>query len=72
MLKRPPPMTSAPKPHNAQKYCEFHEQNGYTTVEYLELRKALHELVDKDQIDQFLRGDRISLERSASPRDSGP
>ncbi|KAJ8422177.1 LOW QUALITY PROTEIN: hypothetical protein Cgig2_000648 [Carnegiea gigantea] len=28
MLKRPPPMTLVPKPHNTQKYCEFHEQNG--------------------------------------------
>ncbi|KAJ8440066.1 hypothetical protein Cgig2_025545 [Carnegiea gigantea] len=33
MLKRPPPMTSAPKTQNARKYCEFHEQNGRTTAE---------------------------------------
>lgn len=25
MLKRLPPMTSMPKPHNAWKYCEFYE-----------------------------------------------
>ncbi|KAJ8419480.1 hypothetical protein Cgig2_006638 [Carnegiea gigantea] len=46
----PPPMTSAPKPQNARKYCEFHEQNGYTTAECRELRKALYELADKGQI----------------------
>ncbi|KAJ8433400.1 LOW QUALITY PROTEIN: hypothetical protein Cgig2_029587 [Carnegiea gigantea] len=45
MLKKPPSMTSAPKLHNAQKYCGFHEQNGHTTAECWELRKALHELV---------------------------
>jgi len=32
MLKRPPPMSSVPKPHNARKYCEFHKQNGHTTA----------------------------------------
>jgi len=47
MLQRPPPMTAAPKPQNARKYCEFHEQSGHTTTECRELKKALHELVDK-------------------------
>ncbi|KAJ8440048.1 hypothetical protein Cgig2_025527 [Carnegiea gigantea] len=27
------PMATTPKPHNIRKYCEFHEQNGHTTVE---------------------------------------
>ncbi|KAJ8422378.1 hypothetical protein Cgig2_006448 [Carnegiea gigantea] len=40
MLTRPPSMTSAPKPQNAQKYCEFHEQNRHTTTECWELRKG--------------------------------
>ncbi|KAJ8434598.1 LOW QUALITY PROTEIN: hypothetical protein Cgig2_025024 [Carnegiea gigantea] len=51
MLKRPPPMTSSPQPQYARKYYEFHEQNGHTTTECRELRKALHELADKGQID---------------------
>lgn len=34
MLKRPQSMTSTPKPHNSQKYFEFHEQNGHMTVEW--------------------------------------
>ncbi|KAJ8436125.1 hypothetical protein Cgig2_001152 [Carnegiea gigantea] len=55
MLKRPPPMTSAPKPQNAQKYCTFHEQNGHKTAECRELRKALYELAKKGQIDRFLK-----------------
>ncbi|KAJ8438678.1 hypothetical protein Cgig2_011861 [Carnegiea gigantea] len=54
-------MTSVPKPQNAQKYCEFHEQNGHMITECRELRKALHELADKGQIDRFLkRGPRSS------------
>jgi len=48
-------MTSAVKPHHMRKYCEFHEQNGYTTAECRELGKALHELADKGQIDWFLK-----------------
>ncbi|KAJ8441391.1 hypothetical protein Cgig2_009099 [Carnegiea gigantea] len=55
MLKRPPPMTLAPKPHNTRKYYEFHEKNGHTTAECWELRKALHELADKGQIDWFFK-----------------
>ncbi|KAJ8424387.1 LOW QUALITY PROTEIN: hypothetical protein Cgig2_000588 [Carnegiea gigantea] len=55
MLKRPPSMTLAPKPYNAQKYCEFHKQIRHTTAECWEFRKALHELADKGQIDRFLK-----------------
>ncbi|KAJ8444857.1 LOW QUALITY PROTEIN: hypothetical protein Cgig2_029788 [Carnegiea gigantea] len=47
MLKRLQPMTAAPKPHNAWKYCKFHKQNGHTAAEV--------ELPDKGQIDIFLK-----------------
>ena len=53
MLKRPSPMTSAPKPHNARTYYEFHEQNGHMTKKYWELRKALRKLANKGQINRF-------------------
>ncbi|KAJ8432948.1 hypothetical protein Cgig2_020578 [Carnegiea gigantea] len=33
----------------------FHEQNGHTIVECRELRKALHQLADKGQINRFLK-----------------
>jgi len=36
---------------NAEKYCEFHEQNGLMTADCRALRKALHELADKGHID---------------------
>jgi len=55
MLKRPQPIASAPKLRDVGKYCDFHEQNGHTTVECRELKKALHELMDKSQIDCFLK-----------------
>ncbi|KAJ8450745.1 hypothetical protein Cgig2_021217 [Carnegiea gigantea] len=41
MLRKPQPITATPKPHNAQKYYEFYEQNGHTTVECRELKKAI-------------------------------
>ncbi|KAJ8433469.1 hypothetical protein Cgig2_020641 [Carnegiea gigantea] len=53
--RTPPLMTATPKPHNARKYYEFHEQNGHMTAECRELRKALHELPNKGQIDRFLK-----------------
>ncbi|KAJ8420922.1 hypothetical protein Cgig2_018953 [Carnegiea gigantea] len=55
MLRRSPPIIAPLKPHNAQKYCEFYEQNGHTTTECRELKKALHELANKGQIDRFLK-----------------
>jgi len=56
MLKKPQPMNVALKQHNVHKYCEFHEQNGHTTAECRELKKAFYELADKWQIDWFLKG----------------
>ncbi|KAJ8435892.1 hypothetical protein Cgig2_010925 [Carnegiea gigantea] len=67
MLKKPPPMTSALKPHNAWKYCEFHEQNGHTTAECRELRKTLHELVDRGQINHFLKRGPCFLQSECEP-----
>ncbi|KAJ8435017.1 hypothetical protein Cgig2_013505 [Carnegiea gigantea] len=67
ILRKPPPMTSAPKPHNARKYCEFYEQNSHTTAECRELRKALHEPADKGQTDRFLKRGLRFLRRKHEP-----
>ncbi|KAJ8430104.1 hypothetical protein Cgig2_007168 [Carnegiea gigantea] len=72
MLKRPPSMTSAPKPHNAQKYCEFHEQNGHMTAKCRELRKALREMADNGQIDRFLKRGSRFLRKECEPAWPGP
>ncbi|KAJ8436705.1 hypothetical protein Cgig2_027226 [Carnegiea gigantea] len=56
MLKKPQPMNAALTQNNVHKYCEFREQNGHTTAECRELKKALYELADKWQIDRFLEG----------------
>ncbi|KAJ8427574.1 hypothetical protein Cgig2_021719 [Carnegiea gigantea] len=62
-----PPMTTPPKPQNARKYCEFYEQSGDTTTECRELKKALHELADKGQIDRFLKRGPHFLRREQEP-----
>ncbi|KAJ8452003.1 hypothetical protein Cgig2_016584 [Carnegiea gigantea] len=67
MLQRRPLMTAPPKPQNAQKYCEFHEQSGHTTTECRELKKAFHELADKGQIYQFLKRGPRFLRREQEP-----
>jgi len=67
MLKMPQPMTSAPKSHIAGKYYEFHKQNGHTTAECRELRKAPHELANKVQIDQFLKKGLQFLQKKREP-----
>ena len=67
MLRRPSPMTAPPKPHNTRKYCKFHEQNGHTTTECWELKKALYELADKGQIDRCLKKGRASFAENERP-----
>ncbi|KAJ8433465.1 hypothetical protein Cgig2_014506 [Carnegiea gigantea] len=52
---------------NARKYCEFHKQSGHTTTECRELKKALHELVDKGQIDRFLKRGPRFLRQEQTP-----
>jgi len=55
MLRKPQPMIAMPNPHIVRKYYEFQEQNGHATAECSELKKALDELIDKGQIDRFLK-----------------
>ncbi|KAJ8430162.1 LOW QUALITY PROTEIN: hypothetical protein Cgig2_028048 [Carnegiea gigantea] len=46
---------------------EFYEQNGRTTAECRELRKALHELSDNGQIDSFLKRGPRFLRKECEP-----
>lgn len=48
-------MVAPHKAHNITKYYEFHENNYHTIEECRELKKAIHELMDKWQIDRFLK-----------------
>ncbi|KAJ8426884.1 hypothetical protein Cgig2_002732 [Carnegiea gigantea] len=72
MLRRPPPMTAPHKLQNAPKYCEFHEQSGHTMIKCRELKKALHELADKGQIDRFLKRGPQFLRRKQEPAQPQP
>ncbi|KAJ8437644.1 hypothetical protein Cgig2_018434 [Carnegiea gigantea] len=72
MLWRQPPMTAPTRPQNAWKYCEFHEQSGHTTIECRELKKALHELADKGQIDRFLKRGPRFLRQEQEPAPPPP
>ncbi|KAJ8430519.1 hypothetical protein Cgig2_012918 [Carnegiea gigantea] len=45
----------------------IHEQSGHTTTECRELKKALHELADKGQIDRFLKRGSRFLRREQGP-----
>ncbi|KAJ8431368.1 hypothetical protein Cgig2_002949 [Carnegiea gigantea] len=69
---RSPPMTTPPKPQNVRKYYKFHEQSGHTTIECRELKKALHELADKGQIDRFLKKGPRFLRREQKPTQPQP
>ncbi|KAJ8435836.1 hypothetical protein Cgig2_003859 [Carnegiea gigantea] len=72
ILWRPLPMTAPPKLYNTRKYCEIHEQNEHTIAECWELRKALYELADKEQIDRFLEKGSRFLHREREATQSQP
>ncbi|KAJ8432915.1 hypothetical protein Cgig2_004589 [Carnegiea gigantea] len=72
ILRRPPPMTAPPRPQNARKYCESHEQSGHATTECRELKKAFHELADKGQIDRFLKRWPRFLQQERTPTPPPP
>ncbi|KAJ8420014.1 hypothetical protein Cgig2_016914 [Carnegiea gigantea] len=67
-----PPMTAPPRPQNARKYYEFYEQRGHTTIECRELKKVLHELADKGQIDRFLKKGPRFLRQEQEPAPPPP
>ncbi|KAJ8440093.1 hypothetical protein Cgig2_025292 [Carnegiea gigantea] len=67
MLRRPPP-----KPQNARNYCNFYEQSGHTITECRQLKKVLHELADKGQIDRFLKRGPWFLRREQEPAQPQP
>ncbi|KAJ8427676.1 hypothetical protein Cgig2_016769 [Carnegiea gigantea] len=63
----PYPMTTTLEPHNARKYCEFHEQKGHATAKCKELKKALHEHAGKGQIGRFLKRRPRFLRKECDP-----
>ena len=53
MLRQPKPIETPTEFGNKNKYCQYHEDFGYTTFECCELKKALHELADQRQLNHF-------------------
>lgn len=46
MLRKPRPLSTPQQLRDQSKFCEYHEENGHTTGECRDLKKALHELAD--------------------------
>ena len=55
MLRHPMPIDTVPKFKNKNKDYEYHEDQGHTTTECRELKKALHELANRGQLNCFLK-----------------
>ncbi|KAJ8427224.1 hypothetical protein Cgig2_028748 [Carnegiea gigantea] len=55
ILRQPKPIETPTKVRNKNKYREYHEDFGHTTSEHCELRRAIHELADQGQVNNFLR-----------------
>ncbi|KAJ8421066.1 hypothetical protein Cgig2_006337 [Carnegiea gigantea] len=56
----------------SEKYLDRTEASRHTTTECRELKKALHELVDKGQIDRFLKRGPWFIQREQEPAQPQP
>jgi len=69
MLRRPTPIGTPINLQNRNKYCEYHEDCNHTTSECRELKKALHEMADRGQLNRFVQhGSRPNPNKSEASR----
>ncbi|GKD73325.1 hypothetical protein Tco_1331607, partial [Tanacetum coccineum] len=56
-FKPPAPMvTPLEKRSDNSKFCEFHNDKGHSTGEYVQLKKQIEELVRAGKLSQFVKG----------------
>ncbi|GJR32348.1 hypothetical protein Tco_1108580 [Tanacetum coccineum] len=54
-FKAPPPMVTPADKRDPNKYCEFHEDTGHSTDEYMQLRKQIDEMIKASKLSQFIK-----------------
>ncbi|GJY07531.1 hypothetical protein Tco_0374585 [Tanacetum coccineum] len=54
-FRAPPPMVTPADKRDPNKYCEFHTDTGYSTDEYMQLRKQIDEMIKASKLTQFIK-----------------
>ena len=54
-LPRPPPTGSQPRREHADKFCEYHRENGHLTDHCRELKKQLESAMESGKLDHLLK-----------------
>nr|GEW21915.1 reverse transcriptase domain-containing protein [Tanacetum cinerariifolium] len=52
--KAPPPMTTLVEKRNHAKFCEFHDEVGHNTDEYMHLRKQIEEMLKAGKLSHLI------------------
>ena len=71
VLRPPRPIKMSPDKHDRNKFCDFHQDHGYTTDECLTLKGQIAMLIKKDQLLQFLEKDGDHRRDETRPNSSG-
>ncbi|GJZ59454.1 reverse transcriptase domain-containing protein [Tanacetum coccineum] len=54
-FRPPPPMVTPVEKRSSNKFCEFHNDKGYSTDEYVQLKKQIEELVRAGKLSYFIK-----------------
>ncbi|GJX58853.1 hypothetical protein Tco_0290243 [Tanacetum coccineum] len=54
-FKTPPPMTTPVEKRNANKFCEFHGEEGHNTDEFNHLRKQIEDMLKAGKLSHIIR-----------------
>ena len=63
-LKWPKLLSSSSKHRNPKKYCRFHKDHGHDTDECQDLKEQIEELIQRGQLQKFVKKDYQSCHRT--------
>ncbi|GJR83863.1 hypothetical protein Tco_0154648 [Tanacetum coccineum] len=71
-FKPPPPMMTPVEKRNSNKLCEFHNDKGYITDEYVQLKKQIEELVRAGKLSHFIKEIRQNKDQQKTGKKDAP
>ncbi|GKA45440.1 hypothetical protein Tco_0738236 [Tanacetum coccineum] len=71
-FKPPPPMVTPADKRSNNKFCEFHNDKGYSTDECMQLKKQIEELVKEGKLSHFIKEIRQDRDKQKNGKKEAP
>nr|GEW78244.1 reverse transcriptase domain-containing protein [Tanacetum cinerariifolium] len=71
-FKPPPPMVTSVEKRSSNKFCEFHNNKGHSTDEYVQLRNQIEELVRAGKLSHFIKEIRQDRDQQKTGKKDAP